>query len=172
MKTFFWKSENYAESKDPFQVLELVFAQVELEGKTDVPGSPLRAPTSECGLDTACKDTCFGTLKLQIWERRFDGSKGKVTVFFSLMCFNCFHYSFLSVGLHFHIVYNSNPTAIVEKLSKLQNNILFLRHCKEELIYTLKKKTLEWQNELDSVVLACALFLEVRVQFPILHLLY
>ncbi|KAL0557750.1 hypothetical protein IC582_006301 [Cucumis melo] len=54
--------------------------KVELEGKTDVPGSPLRAPTSECGLDTACKDTCFGTLKLQIWERRFDGSKGKIVL--------------------------------------------------------------------------------------------
>ncbi|KAL6532965.1 Tocopherol cyclase, chloroplastic [Orobanche gracilis] len=51
---------------------------VELEAKTDDPGTPLRAPTSEAGLSQACKDTCFGILTLKIWERRCDGSNGKI----------------------------------------------------------------------------------------------
>ena len=56
----------------------LVYEQVELEATADDPGATLRAPTSEAGLAPACKDTCFATAKLQIWERKFDGSKGKV----------------------------------------------------------------------------------------------
>lgn len=51
---------------------------VELEARTTDPGTPLRAPTSEAGLAPACKDTCFGELRLQMWERKSDGSKGKV----------------------------------------------------------------------------------------------
>ncbi|KAJ6795620.1 putative tocopherol cyclase, chloroplastic [Iris pallida] len=51
---------------------------VELEATTKDPGTPLRAPTVEAGLATACKDTCFGELKLQMWERTYDGSKGKM----------------------------------------------------------------------------------------------
>ncbi|KAM7275212.1 hypothetical protein ACFE04_017078 [Oxalis oulophora] len=51
---------------------------VELEAKTNDPGTPLRAPTSEAGFAPACRDTCFGELRLQMWERRSDGSKGKV----------------------------------------------------------------------------------------------
>ncbi|KAK2446232.1 tocopherol cyclase, chloroplastic [Trifolium repens] len=51
---------------------------VELEATTDDPGTTLRAPTSEAGLSQACKDTCFGILKLKLWERRYDGSKGKI----------------------------------------------------------------------------------------------
>lgn len=53
-------------------------AQVELEATAEDPGTTLRAPTAEAGLAPACKDTCFGVLKLQIWEKRYDGSKGKV----------------------------------------------------------------------------------------------
>lgn len=53
--------------------------QVELEATTEDPGTTLRAPTAEAGLAPACKDTCFGILKLQMWERRYDGSKGKVS---------------------------------------------------------------------------------------------
>ncbi|KAI3921641.1 hypothetical protein MKW92_018337 [Papaver armeniacum] len=52
--------------------------KVELEGTTKDPGTPLRAPTSEAGLAVACRDTCFGDLRLQMWEKRYDGSKGKV----------------------------------------------------------------------------------------------
>lgn len=52
--------------------------QIELEATTEDSGTTLRAPTAESGLAPACKDTCFGELKLQIWERRYDGSKGKV----------------------------------------------------------------------------------------------
>ena len=52
--------------------------QVELEATTEDPGATLRAPTSEAGLAPACKDTCFGDLRLQLWERRYDGTKGKV----------------------------------------------------------------------------------------------
>ncbi|KAG2400135.1 hypothetical protein LR48_Vigan2574s000100 [Vigna angularis] len=51
---------------------------VELEATAEDPGTTLRAPTAEAGLAPACKDTCFGTLKLQMWERRSDGSKGKI----------------------------------------------------------------------------------------------
>ncbi|CAK7353270.1 unnamed protein product [Dovyalis caffra] len=51
---------------------------VELEATTKDLGTTLRAPTAEAGLAPACKDTCFGDLKLQIWERRFDGTKGKL----------------------------------------------------------------------------------------------
>ncbi|KAI8568745.1 hypothetical protein RHMOL_Rhmol02G0224400 [Rhododendron molle] len=52
--------------------------KVELEATTEDPGTTLRAPTSEGGLAPACKDTCFGDLRLQLWERRFNGSKGKL----------------------------------------------------------------------------------------------
>ncbi|GLT85428.1 hypothetical protein SLE2022_036180 [Rubroshorea leprosula] len=51
---------------------------VELEATTEHPGTTLRAPTSEAGFAPACKDTCFSELRLQMWERRSDGSKGKV----------------------------------------------------------------------------------------------
>ncbi|CAI8599814.1 unnamed protein product [Vicia faba] len=51
---------------------------VELEATADDSGTTLRAPTSEAGLSQACKDTCFGYLKLKLWERRYDGSKGKI----------------------------------------------------------------------------------------------
>ncbi|MQL83371.1 hypothetical protein Taro_015864, partial [Colocasia esculenta] len=51
---------------------------VELEATTEDPGTPLRAPTTEAGLVTACKDTCFADLRLKLWERRYDGNKGKL----------------------------------------------------------------------------------------------
>ncbi|XP_057959415.1 tocopherol cyclase, chloroplastic [Malania oleifera] len=52
--------------------------KVELEATTEDPGTTLRAPTAEAGLAPACKDTCFGLLRLQMWERTNDGSKGKI----------------------------------------------------------------------------------------------
>ncbi|XP_058074300.1 probable tocopherol cyclase, chloroplastic isoform X1 [Magnolia sinica] len=52
--------------------------KAELEATTKEPGTPLRAPTMEAGFALACKDTCYGNLRLQIWEKRYDGSKGKV----------------------------------------------------------------------------------------------
>lgn len=52
--------------------------KVELEARTEHPGTTLRAPTLENGLAPACKDSCFGDVRLQIWERRSDGSNGKV----------------------------------------------------------------------------------------------
>lgn len=55
-----------------------VLWQVELEARTNEAGTPLRAPTTEVGLATACRDSCYGELKLRIWERLYDGSKGKV----------------------------------------------------------------------------------------------
>ena len=51
---------------------------MEIEATTDEPGTALRAPTMESGLVPACKDTCYGDLKLQMWEKKYDGSKGKV----------------------------------------------------------------------------------------------
>lgn len=53
---------------------------MELETTTTEAGSPLRAPTMEAGLAPACKDTCFGDLKLRLWEKRNDGSKGQVPI--------------------------------------------------------------------------------------------
>ncbi|CAA7410103.1 unnamed protein product [Spirodela intermedia] len=53
---------------------------VELEATTTEPGTPLRAPTPEAGLVTACKDTCFADLTLKIWERKSDGSKGELVL--------------------------------------------------------------------------------------------
>ncbi|GKV44866.1 hypothetical protein SLEP1_g52007 [Rubroshorea leprosula] len=52
--------------------------QVELEARATDPGTTLRAPTSEAGFAPACKDTCFGDLRMQIWDRRSDGNKGKL----------------------------------------------------------------------------------------------
>ncbi|XP_078176751.1 tocopherol cyclase, chloroplast / vitamin E deficient 1 (VTE1) / sucrose export defective 1 (SXD1) [Carex rostrata] len=51
---------------------------VEIEATSKEPGTPLRAPTMEAGLVPACKDTCYGDLKLQLWEKKYDGGKGKV----------------------------------------------------------------------------------------------
>ncbi|GLU01442.1 hypothetical protein SLE2022_187490 [Rubroshorea leprosula] len=51
---------------------------VELEARATDPGTTLRAPTSEAGFAPACKDTCFGDLRMQIWDRRSDGNKGKL----------------------------------------------------------------------------------------------
>lgn len=62
------------------QITFFYTGQVELEATTEDPGTTLRAPTSEAGLAPACKDSCFGVLKLQMWERRSDGSKGKVKI--------------------------------------------------------------------------------------------
>ncbi|XP_010526174.1 PREDICTED: tocopherol cyclase, chloroplastic isoform X1 [Tarenaya hassleriana] len=50
---------------------------VEVEARTNEAGTPLRAPTMESGLAPACRDSCYGELRLQLWERRYDGSKGK-----------------------------------------------------------------------------------------------
>lgn len=52
--------------------------QVEVEVTTKDPGTPLRAPTSESGFTPACKDTCFGDLRMRLWERRYNGTEGKV----------------------------------------------------------------------------------------------
>ncbi|KAK4388847.1 Tocopherol cyclase, chloroplastic [Sesamum angolense] len=51
---------------------------VELEATTKDPGTTLRAPTTEAGLAPVCNDTCFADLRLRLWERRYDGSEGKV----------------------------------------------------------------------------------------------
>lgn len=77
------------------RVLIFVSEQVELEATTNDPGTTLRAPTTEAGLAPACKDTCYGDLKLQIWERRYDGSKGKVH-----FCCACSHFQIIIHSLH------------------------------------------------------------------------
>ncbi|KAK7858113.1 tocopherol cyclase [Quercus suber] len=56
----------------------LFMGQVEVKATTKDLGTTLRAPTTESGLSPACKDTCFGELRLQLWERRYDGNKGKI----------------------------------------------------------------------------------------------
>ncbi|KAL3650815.1 Tocopherol cyclase, chloroplastic [Castilleja foliolosa] len=52
--------------------------KVVLEATTKDSGTTLRAPTSEYGLAPACKDTCFADLRLRMFERRYDGTEGKV----------------------------------------------------------------------------------------------
>ncbi|XP_042498327.1 tocopherol cyclase, chloroplastic [Macadamia integrifolia] len=52
--------------------------KVELEATTKDSGTTLRAPSKEAGLTPYCKDTCYGELRLQLWERKYDGSKGKI----------------------------------------------------------------------------------------------
>lgn len=61
-----------------FNLFKFLLEQIELEATTNYPGTPLRAPTTESGFAPACKDTCWGDLRLKMWERRFDGSQGKV----------------------------------------------------------------------------------------------
>ncbi|KAG6770621.1 hypothetical protein POTOM_026308 [Populus tomentosa] len=51
---------------------------VELEARAKDLGTPILAPTVEAGLAPACIDACSGVLKLQMWERRQDGTRGKV----------------------------------------------------------------------------------------------
>ncbi|KAJ8773634.1 hypothetical protein K2173_005880 [Erythroxylum novogranatense] len=50
---------------------------IELEATTKYEGTTLRAPTEEAGLAPACKDDCSASLKLKLWERRYDGMKGE-----------------------------------------------------------------------------------------------
>ncbi|XP_020518284.1 probable tocopherol cyclase, chloroplastic isoform X1 [Amborella trichopoda] len=52
--------------------------KVELEATTKSDGTVLRAPTIEGGLIPYCRDTCSGDLKLRLWERRYDGTEGKL----------------------------------------------------------------------------------------------
>ncbi|MCL1469683.1 tocopherol cyclase family protein [Argonema antarcticum] len=49
--------------------------EIELTGTTDLPGTPLRAPT-ENGLEFACRDTMLGQLTLELRERL--GGKSKI----------------------------------------------------------------------------------------------
>ncbi|XP_062218839.1 probable tocopherol cyclase, chloroplastic [Phragmites australis] len=51
---------------------------VEIEATTKEPGTTLRAPTSEAGLVPTCKDTVYGDLRLQLWEKKHDGGKGEM----------------------------------------------------------------------------------------------
>lgn len=52
--------------------------EVELVATTKSNGSVLRAPTNEAGLVPFCKDTCYGDLKLKIWEHTKNHQRGKV----------------------------------------------------------------------------------------------
>ncbi|KAL3819014.1 hypothetical protein ACJIZ3_004919 [Penstemon smallii] len=52
--------------------------KVELEATATDPGTTLRAPTFESGLAPACRDTCFASLRMRLWEKRYDGTEGKV----------------------------------------------------------------------------------------------
>ncbi|KAL2631964.1 hypothetical protein R1flu_016650 [Riccia fluitans] len=50
------------------------FFKVKLEATSDVPGVTLRAPTADQGLAPLCKDTFYGKLRLQLWERSVSGA--------------------------------------------------------------------------------------------------
>lgn len=52
--------------------------EVELVATTKSNGTVLRAPTNEAGLVPFCKDTCYGDLKLKIWEHTKSHQRGKV----------------------------------------------------------------------------------------------
>lgn len=51
---------------------------MELEATTQDPGTTLRAPTADAGFAPACKDTCFANLRLQLREKHYNGTEGKV----------------------------------------------------------------------------------------------
>ena len=68
----------------------LIILQVEIEATTTEPGTALRAPTVEAGLVPACKDTCYGDLRLQLWEKKYDGSKGEVCLHYHEVVGTCF----------------------------------------------------------------------------------
>ncbi|WVZ76900.1 hypothetical protein U9M48_024819 [Paspalum notatum var. saurae] len=51
---------------------------VEIEATTTELGTTLRAPTIEAGLVPACKDTCYGDLRIQLWKKKQDGAKGEM----------------------------------------------------------------------------------------------
>ena len=57
---------------------QLAGLQVELEATTEDEGTTLKAPTNEAGLAPLCKDTFYGNLRLEIWERTPTGRRGKV----------------------------------------------------------------------------------------------
>lgn len=57
---------------------ETALYEVELVATTEDQGTVLRAPTMEVGFAPFCKDTFFGNLKLEIWERTSAGKRGKV----------------------------------------------------------------------------------------------
>ena len=81
----------------------LGYDQVELEATTEDPGTTLRAPTSESGLAPACRDTCFATVKLRMWERKYDGSKGKVQCFsVSLVPLLCCIFFTMELMIHYY----------------------------------------------------------------------
>ncbi|KAI5073573.1 hypothetical protein GOP47_0011586 [Adiantum capillus-veneris] len=52
--------------------------EVELEAIARQQGTILKAPTDEAGLAPFCKDTFYGELRLEIWERNPKGDRGKV----------------------------------------------------------------------------------------------
>lgn len=54
-----------------------VLYEVELEATAKKPGTTLKAPTDEAGLAPFCKDSFFGNLRLEIWERTPKGERGK-----------------------------------------------------------------------------------------------
>ncbi|KAG6545849.1 hypothetical protein Mapa_012810 [Marchantia paleacea] len=60
--------------------------KVKLEATSDVPGVTLRAPTAESGLAPLCKDTFYGKLRLQLWERSIRGADKIVLDVTSDMC--------------------------------------------------------------------------------------
>lgn len=51
--------------------------EVELRGTTEDSGTSLLCPT-ETGMAPLCRDTFFGDLKLEVWERTATGARGKI----------------------------------------------------------------------------------------------
>jgi hypothetical protein len=58
---------------------------VKLEATSSEPGCPLRAPAANVGMVPLCKDTFFGKLRLQMWERTEKGDQGRVRFPFLLV---------------------------------------------------------------------------------------
>ncbi len=61
---------------------------MKLEATSSEPGCILRAPAANVGMVPLCKDTFFGKLRLQMWERTEKGDQGRVCFPF-LSCYIC-----------------------------------------------------------------------------------
>ncbi|CAL5225421.1 g8236 [Coccomyxa viridis] len=46
-----------------------------VEATCDSPGTPLRAPTADRGLDVYCRDSFFGKVRVRVWRRDANGSR-------------------------------------------------------------------------------------------------
>ncbi|CAL8467097.1 g6633 [Coccomyxa elongata] len=52
-----------------------------VEASCSSPGTPLRAPTADCGLDVFCRDSFYGKVRLRVWRRDSAGVRSAMPLF-------------------------------------------------------------------------------------------